>query len=636
MMRAWLGLVILGACLGVVRPAWAWLTLSVQADNVLVELSRDGSAVVAHELLIKVRGGPLKQFSIAGVDPDAVPSGDATIVRAKSGREAGIPIALIAAGDSEGLRFGVSYEKGLPSGSYLVRFSYKTELQARDRIGQNGPRAVVSWTGPQFADGLDLLQTTFVVPRAELAPRQLGGSDADPQAMVAREEGVFLSELHRGADLDRLTLSRPHAAKGERVNWQLEVDARLFSGLSTHVVKEAPMPLPPPVAEPSRMPESPWRHWGWIALAAVLVPLLAHAKHWGARTTFVLPLGPLSKLRPLLSFAALAGSLLLALDFGATTWAGALLCSCMLLTLQKPSLAPQAARGPGRWQDVQFDTLEFAEPPRIGRAQWLDAGSLKGLSLFLLASLGFMVLGLRLLGASPYHSAMTLVYSTMLVPLFFSLGSLSAKSPVEEQRDFLRRLGLRLRKWRNVTQIERGRFALGSQEPDELRLSLALAVTRSGLLGIEVGVGFANASLKRIALPVVIVRAREGSAAHRALPRDAEWSRGRDPEERVALIRPALPLLASTAETLRDVCQCLREKPRKDAPATSVKATSAKTTAKGAASKGTAVRAADPHRAGQRSAAAQAGDAKNDAATRREPKPRTRTFGAPKPGAVPV
>src|SRR5262245_15873919 len=71
-MRAWCSLALIGVCLGLSKPAHAWLNLSVQADNVLIELSRDGSGVVAHEVLLRVRGGPLKQFVIKGVDPDAV------------------------------------------------------------------------------------------------------------------------------------------------------------------------------------------------------------------------------------------------------------------------------------------------------------------------------------------------------------------------------------------------------------------------------------------------------------------------------------------------------------------------------------------------------------------------------------
>jgi hypothetical protein len=566
-MRAWLGLALLGVCLGVATPARAWLTTSVQADNVIIELSRDGTGIVSHELLLRVRGGPLKQFVIPGVDPDLVPTGDATIVRAKSGREAGIPIPLIAAGDSEGLRLAVTYEKGLPGGSYLVRFSYKTDLQGRDRISRNGDWAVVTWTGPQFADGLDLLQTTFVVPRADRAPRLLGADEADPTAMVAREEGVFLSEVHRGADLDRLTLSRPHAAKGERVQWQAEVDASLFNGLAAQVVPARSAAAAPTVVEPTQAPEAPWRRWVLTLAAALLLPLLTYAKHRGARTVFVVPLGIASPARYLASFLAMGSSVLLALELGQTTWAGVLLLASMLLSLQRPSVEAPVARGPGRWQDVQLEALEFPAPTRLGRVAWLDGGSYKGLLLFVIASVGFMVVGLRLLGASPYHSAMTLVYSAVLVPLFFTLGALSGKGPVEAQRDFLSRLGARMRKWRGVEVRARGRFPLGAAEPDELRVALTLSGARSGLIAVEVGVGFTQASLKRIALPVVIVRVRDGSPAHRALPRDAEWSRGRDAEERVALIRPPLPLLPSIAETTREVCQALRDKPRRAAHA---------------------------------------------------------------------
>jgi hypothetical protein len=54
-------------------PARAWIELGVLADVATVELQANGSAQIQHELMLQVRGGPLKQFTIEGVDPDAVP-----------------------------------------------------------------------------------------------------------------------------------------------------------------------------------------------------------------------------------------------------------------------------------------------------------------------------------------------------------------------------------------------------------------------------------------------------------------------------------------------------------------------------------------------------------------------------------
>lgn len=564
-MRSWLrtclGLALVLVGVGTASPARAWQSLAVQADNVVVELGRDGTALVTHDLLIRTRGGPLKEVVIKGVDADAAPSGNATIVRAKSGREAGVPVALDATGDSESLHLGITYEKGLPSGSYLVRFSYKTDLQSRDRVNRDGPWAVVHWTGPEFGDGVDLLQTTFVVPRAERAPRLLGATDAEPVGMVARDDGVFLSEIHRGSDLDRLALSRPHAAKGERVEWKIEVDAALFGALQPVVPSAVEQNLAPEPASPPPPAQTPWRRLAWIGLAALILPTLLFAKQRAGATRFVLPLGILSRLRYLSIACAMGASLWLALELGQATWAGALLVFCMLSSLQKPVVEPVPARGPGQWQTVEFSAIEFVRPRRPTVA-WLDASCWQGLGVFAIATAAFLIVGLRLLGSSPYHSAMTLVYSAVLVPLFFSLGALDNKSAPEEQRDVLLRLLKRLEKWRAVTFEQIGRFASGSPTPDELRLRVKLAGARTGLLSMELAIGFANTSLKRVAVPAVILRVREGSPAHKALPRDAEWSRGRDVDERIAVVRAPLPLLSSLREVLQDLCRALRAKPR--------------------------------------------------------------------------
>jgi hypothetical protein len=63
-------------------------------------------------------------------------------------------------------------------------------------------------------------------------------------------------------------------------------------------------------------------------------------------------------------------------------------------------------------------------------------------------------------------------------------------------------------------------------------------------------------------MPSVIVRVRDGSEAHRATPRDAEWSRGRDSEERVAVVRPSLPLPSATLETLVELLAALQRPAR--------------------------------------------------------------------------
>jgi hypothetical protein len=540
------------------RPANAWLNLSVKSDAATVELDRDGSAVVRHELLLRVRGGPLEQFTLNGVDDDAQPFEDATLTRAQSGRAAGPPILLVPKYDGEQLHLVLSISKGVRSGSYLVRFAYRTQLETRGLLAAQGDSAVVSWKGLHFDDGIDSLQTTFVVPRAARAPHLPNVETDEAVSMLANDDGVFLSELQRSADQDRLQLSRPHVAKHERVTWTATLDRSVFDGLPRAEMK-APL-RPATSVDAFRMPK-PLLHgiglWAAILGVAFGFVFVVNLKRRLTRTDFIVPLR--GWLRQLALFGSMTASLAWALIDESASLAGLALLTAMLLTLQKPVRAPIVPKGPGKWRPVDLETVDAPEGDQPSRALWLDASSGVGLGLFTIAILAFAVLGLRLLGQAPYHSAMTLVYSTALVPLFFTLGSPTSKSLVREQSDFLIRLTKRLRRSRGVEASAVGRFALDAGRPDELRLALNVSGACTGLVSLEVGLGFVDTSLRRLLVPALVVRVREDSPAHRALPRDAHWSRGRDAEERIAVIRAPLPLLASCVECVSDVVARLRE-----------------------------------------------------------------------------
>jgi hypothetical protein len=262
-----------------------------------------------------------------------------------------------------------------------------------------------------------------------------------------------------------------------------------------------------------------------------------------------------------------------ALELEWATAAGALLCVAMLLALQKPANTAPQARGPGRWQPQELASA-LPMPTRDERGRWLDANNPRGGALLLLGLVAFSVLGLRLLGSAPYHSAMALVYSAALVPLFFTWGASPRETALEAERDFLLRLQRKLEKqvrrrapaFKGVQVQGMGRYALGTEVPDELRLKLELSRSVPGLLALEVGLGFAQGSFGRLALPSIIVRVRDGSEAHRATPRDAEWSRGRDAEERVAVVRPSLPLPSATLETLVELLAALQRPSQKRPP----------------------------------------------------------------------
>ena len=110
----WLTLV--AACL-VCGSASAWVSTSVKSSATVVDVQPDGRAKVSHEWLIRVRGGPLKSWTVDGVDEDAVVAPDATITRASSGRLAGVPIALEAEKLEGSLHFKLAYKKGRQLGA---------------------------------------------------------------------------------------------------------------------------------------------------------------------------------------------------------------------------------------------------------------------------------------------------------------------------------------------------------------------------------------------------------------------------------------------------------------------------------------------------------------------------------------
>ncbi len=540
-------------------PAAAWLSLRVKADNATVELGRDGTAQVNHELLLHVRGGPLKEFALDGVDADAAPLGDATITRARSGQAAGPPVLLVPSYHESQVSFELSAKRGVGTGTYLVRFAYQTNLGTRELLHRAGDRVDVHWEGLSFTDGIDSLQTTFVVPRASVEPRLVAESGDDAVGMVVTDEGVFLSEVSRGAEHDRLQLTRPHVAKGERVNWKVRVASDVFESAS--VTEEGTQEAPPPAVAPlpKSTPVAMPHPWLWLAavLGGLLFSLLVALRQRLGVGHFVFRFRAWA--RYMLIAVCMGASLAAALVYEQASLAGVGLIASMLLTLQKSRRPPIEPKGPGRWRPVQLDEVELPTLPKLARLRWLDASSGVGLVVFALALVGFGIAGLRLLGTSPYHSAMTLVYSTALVPLFFTLGTASHRSLVEEQCEFLIRLVKRLRRRKGLELEAVGRYGLDRELPDELRLRVGFAEARAGLISVEVGLGFVDTSLRRLLVPAVIVRVREDSAAHQALPRDAHWSRGRSADERVAVVRAPLPLQSSCIETLGEVVARLRE-----------------------------------------------------------------------------
>lgn len=535
----------------------AWLETRVVSDVATVEFEGAGHARVTHEMLLRVRGGPLKRFVLAGLDATLTPEPGASLVLAKSGRRAGIPIALRMQPEAEGLTLELVYEKGVGSGSYLVSFAYRTDLEGQNALEQRGDHQVLSFASPRFEHGIGSLKARFVVPRAEPPPSLWSPThESDPASaaldLLATEEGVFLSELRREATRDVLELTRPHVARGEQVTWRVRLPKVMTT---SHAVAA------PPEAEtrkPARVPGRGARATAiWLAAGlggACLAFLVWCKRRWlvriasndASRVGFLVPL-PVA-----IRFLAIAAGVALAV--GLTFWFERATAACatlgivMLLSIQHARPERVAPRGPGRWRVVDPDDALVGTRRLRGAGVLLEASTGPGLLVFATLALVAAVFALRGMTEAPYRSAALVAALAGLSPLFVTLGGARLALP----RALLETSALEpyyslFRKRRQPIELI-ARHVDGGDTSDEHRVRLLVSRPLAGFDSLELGLEWHHGGWFLAVRPVFIARVREGSLAHLALPRDAHWSRGRQRDERIALIRPAASPAACLAK----------------------------------------------------------------------------------------
>ena len=548
--RRGLPLLLALALLAICLPAHAWVETAIESDFVAIDVKSDGSAVVSHEITMKVRGGPLEGFVLDGVDADAKPFSDATVT-ATTKRKLTLPV-LIERRDDGGLALEVDNEKGLRRGTYLWRFSYRTHLLDRGLVAASGNRAAVRWVGPRYSDGIDSVKVLFQFPPAPTPP-ELPRVDPEQAELGLDEDpgGVFLSSLRRTNDRDELEVVRPHVARGEPVVWRVVTDARVFAELTP------PDPVPAVEAAPLEWAASPERRSFYFAIAfgvALAYALLVVMKWMAlrracegsrARPRALVPLP--SSLRGVLAGLLLvaAGGVALMTDWG--TLAGVLLVGAIAFAAHLAPRQDPPLRGPGVWKIVA-DDVGFRQRRRRSFGMWLDAGTPWGFLLFLLALAGCGWAACQVFASSPYHALLVVLAGASLVPIFCTgRPSELLGDPVARAQPFLRRVARRLRRDGKFKVAPLLRVPVGGREPDELRLLVVPRPALPGLIGIEIGIEVTSGGGGNVALPCVLVRALEDSASHRRLSPSSTWSRGRRAEERVSVLRPKLPTAAMTA-----------------------------------------------------------------------------------------
>ena len=551
--------------------AHAWVESEVRSHVATIDVDRAGRAVVTEDLNLAVRGGPLPDIELSGVDLDAEPLPGAT-VSSVSGSKADIPVTplLLEKRDDGTLRIEVDRDKGLRTGVYTFHFQYRTDLLKRDLIRREGNEVLVRWVGPRFNQGIDSARVVFRLP-AGPTPPVLPDADTSSGRVDDGDAlgGVFIGNLHRLADKDELDIVRPHVSRGEPVLWRVRVSAKAFDAFAN--------PQPPAHAEKpataralalgtAAQPRQRLEWWLCAALTA-LAYAFAVAGKWryfsalcgtrGATAQALLPL-PIG-LRAAASGTSLAAAFVAAAWFDQATLGAALLVLAMALASQLALPAKVVLRGPGQWLPLS-EAEAFARVTSVAPGRWLDAGTWVGACVFGLASVLLSVGAWFLYARAPYQALLLLLGSACLLPLFFT--GRAAQLPADlatQPRALLASLCKRLRRADGVKVVPWARIPEGIHEPDELRLLVQVPGAVRGLLGIEIGVEYGAGGGRSAAAPFVLVRAREGSLAVSALPREVPWTRGRKADERAAVLRPRLPTQAHCERLVLELAALLRE-----------------------------------------------------------------------------
>jgi hypothetical protein len=407
----------------------------------------------------------------------------------------------------------------------------------------------IAWTGAGWAEGLDNVKCTFVVPAAPTEPRPPGVGTKGDDEEDDSEAGVFMSDVKRLAESDEIELVRAHVARGEAVHWSVRVDPRALGE-----VKDARLRPPPPAAPPPLVPPEKRAAYAGAAGALLLgFSLLVFAKARqlmrlarGATFRTAIPLP--TSLRVVFAGPLLVlGIALQRLLEDSLPGTLVVLAAMGLVWYRKPATA-RRPRGPGRWLPIS-DAEAFARPAPV-RGAWLDARTRAGsiaFTFFLAAWGGVAYAASR---ASAYEGWLVLVDGAFLFPIF-GTGSLRdlPPDPISGPGPALGRIAKKLRSRKWLRAIAWARLPEGSDRFDELRLLAAPRVPLRGFTGLEIGMIACGGAGGFIQLPEILVRVVDASPCHEALLQrfpGLRFIRGRRADERVASFRPRLPTLAMT------------------------------------------------------------------------------------------
>lgn len=562
-------LLLIGLVLGVSNArAAAWVETVVSSDAVTITLDRDGRATISHAIVMKIRGGPLKSFTLQGVDGDAEPLPEAHVVNTSLDSTASRKDLTLARGDDQSLQIDVADDKGLRQGTYLFEFSYRTDFRVSQMLRPRNSGVEIGWVGSRFPNGLDGAKVTFRVPTSSVPPR-LAQSETDPNDTLGAPVDSFVSQMRRSGPFDELELMRAHVAQGEPVLWRIWVSEQ---SLNPSAIPHNPTQLDAASSAATSLTIAADRlsGIGWLMIAVGLAAAWAVVKmarlRCYARDCVNQGVTPqaLVKVHPVLRIVASAASVSVA-TVCAWYWqcpnaAAVAVVAAMVLSVHRHPHQENSLRGPGSWLPLTDSEAFSREKPRLA-GRFFDVCSWQGKLVLAGYVLVVAVAAMVLSRQSPYDAALLVMMAPLPLPLF--LTALSSQFPQAERdrkRRWLSACQKRLAKSPQVKVIAWARFPDGEAQPDELRLRIVPPLTVDGLVSIEVA--HHEEATERLPTVGLLIRVREGSLAQRVWQDRLVWQRGRRADERVAVHKLRWPMIGLMQEAVDDLLTDLgRQRP---------------------------------------------------------------------------
>jgi hypothetical protein len=236
----------------------AWADASVRSVHARVAVAPDGTARVDLTIFVRVDGGWLEGFEVAGLDPDLALAPDAPAYATDEAGERWTPDVDVLTGGRVQLAFrGRSPRRG----RLTIGLSYQTTLAHR-ATEPAGEHVRVRWTLPGWRSGLDGVQVEIIAPPGAIfGPRD--ETDSGASLATTREE--------RQSDV-LLRWRRAHLPR--TVPWTVAIDVPMAA--MSPELRSAPVAALPPPPRSSAAPvvrSDPGPFWLALAVALALVAL---------------------------------------------------------------------------------------------------------------------------------------------------------------------------------------------------------------------------------------------------------------------------------------------------------------------------------------------------------------------------